>query len=69
MHIYVAPTFKISKLLPACNEIVLLKAEKPYIQYCILYIQKKFTNTLTAQETIKLLEETDSIYGTDERNT
>lgn len=27
MHIYVAPTFKISKLLPACNEIVLLKAK------------------------------------------
>lgn len=66
MHIYVAPTFKISKLLPACNEIVLLKAKNLTFNIASYIYKKKFTNTLTAQETIKLLEETDSIYGTDE---
>ena len=50
MHIYVAPTFKISKLLPACNEIVLLKAKNLTFNIASYIYKKKFTNTLTAQE-------------------
>ncbi len=63
-HLYEAPTFTISKLLPACNEMELRQAQLTFGMASYIY-HKRFTRDLSAIETRQLLGEAESLYGMD----
>ena len=63
-HLYIAPTFTIAKLMPACNEVELLQAKMTF-DMALYIFHKKFTRNLTIDETRFLLREAEILYGMD----
>lgn len=63
-HLYIAPTFSITKLLPAYNDSQLLHCKLTFGMASYLF-SKKFTHNLSKDETRFFLEQADSLYGID----
>lgn len=63
-HLYIAPTFTIAKLMPACNETELLHAKLTFGMASYIF-NKKLTRNLTKEETRYLLLESEELYGID----
>ena len=63
-RLYIAPTFTIAKLMPACNEAELLQAKLTFGMASYIF-NKKFTRNLTKVETRYLLGEAEEWYGMD----
>lgn len=63
-RLYIAPTFTIAKLMPACNETELLQAKLTFGMASYIF-NKKFTRDLTKDETRYLLCEAEGLYGMD----
>lgn len=61
-RLYIAPTFTIAKLMPACNETELLHAKLTFGMASYIF-NKKFTRNLTKDETHYLLGEAEELYG------
>ena len=63
-HLYIAPTFTIAKLMPACNETELLHAKLTFGMASYIF-NTKLTRNLTKEETRYLLLESEELYGID----
>ena len=63
-HLYIAPTFTIAKLMPACNEVELLQAKMTFGVASYIF-HKKFTRNQTIDETRFWLNEAKNLYGMD----
>lgn len=62
LHLHLAPTFTIAKLMPACNEMELLQAKLTFGMASYIF-NKKFTRNLSVAETRFLLNEAETLYG------
>ncbi len=63
-HIFIAPTFSVSKLLPACNENELQRSKMTFGMASYIF-DKNVTRNLAPTDTRALLKEAASLYGTD----
>ena len=63
-HLYIASTFTVAKLMPACNEMELLQAKMTFGMASYIF-NKRYTRNLSLDETRTLLLEAENLYGMD----